>query len=317
MPFSQPKNQREKKVEQQKKDPVSFIEPEKPKWNLQNIILNPSVKSSIEEVIILLSKSRVIYEDWGFKNVDSNYRQFYALNFYGPPGTGKSITADAIADALGKGIIKVNYADIESKYVGETPKNIVKIFNKAQETDSVLFFDEADSILGKRLSNITSSTDTSVNLTRSVMLIELDKFEGVVIFATNFYKNYDKAFIRRIFSHIYFEKPDLESLHLIWSYYIPERFPLGEDVCLKALTEKSIGLTGADIKNIIFKAAIKALSLSKEIVEQELFISAIDEIRRASIDSKESQIEDSSMTSSKRLSKEEVAELGLEYNKES
>lgn len=161
--------------------------------------------------MLLIEHNKKLNNEWGLSELGIGLRESFSINFFGPPGTGKSITAEAIACKLGKSIIKVNYADIESKYVGDTPKNITKIFNKAKEFGSVLFFDEADSILGKRLSNVSSSTDTSVNLTRSVMLTQLDDFVGIVVFATNFYKNYDKAFIRRIFSHIEFEMPDYDN----------------------------------------------------------------------------------------------------------
>ena len=107
------------------------------------------------------------------------------LNFYGKAGTGKSMAAEAVAKALGKKIYHINYSELESKYVGETPKNIRKAFECATRDDAMLIFDEADSFLGKRLTSVTQSADYGVNITRSVLLMELEKFAGVVVFTTN------------------------------------------------------------------------------------------------------------------------------------
>lgn len=104
-------------------------------------------------------------------------------------------------------MICVNYAEIESKFVGETPKNIKEAFQFAEEKQAILFFDEADSILGKRFSNVSQSTDHAVNVSRSVMLLELDSFKGVTLFASNFMSNYDSAFVRRIIGHIEMRLP--------------------------------------------------------------------------------------------------------------
>jgi hypothetical protein len=142
-----------------------------------------------------------MYDDFGLGEIDP-YGGRTAINLYGPPGTGKSFAADAIANELGMGIIRVSYAEIESKYVGETPKNIKAAFQKARETNALLFFDEADSVLGRRLTSVTQSTDHAVNVSRSVMLLELDRFSGVTVFATNLAVNYDPAFVRRILGHI-------------------------------------------------------------------------------------------------------------------
>ena len=178
---------------------------------------------------------------------------------FGLPGTGKTFCAEAIADYLGKKIIKVNYAEIESKYVGETPKNITAAFKKAKETKSVLFFDEADSILGKRLTNVTQSADHGVNVSRSVMLLQLDNFDGEVIFASNLAKNYDGAFVRRILAHIEFELPDRECRVKLWNYLLAKEIPTAEDVNLEWLADESNGLSGGDILNVVIAAASRAV----------------------------------------------------------
>ena len=139
-----------------------------------------------------------IFNEWGLEETIKSDRAII-LNFYGPAGTGKSLTAEAIAGTLGKKLYSVNYSELESKYVGETPKNIKQVFKRAKDEDAVLVMDEADSFLSKRLSNITQSADYGVNITRSVMLLELEKFDGIVIFTTNLLENYDEAFKREYY----------------------------------------------------------------------------------------------------------------------
>ena len=291
MGLEKPKNQNDILKSKKEKDPVSYIESKLPKWDFENIVLNQKIKQDIDEVLLLIEHNDKIYKNWGLSEIDNNNEKSFSINFYGSPGTGKSISAEAIASKLNKKIIKINYADIESKYVGDTPKNITKVFEKAKETNAVLFFDEADSILGKRLSNIQSSTDTSVNLTRSVMLTQLDEFEGIVIFATNFYKNYDKAFIRRIFAHIEFTKPSFEGREKIWKLYLPSKLPLDNEVKSNILAENSEGLTAADIKNIVIKAAVRTLVLKKDTISLEVFLEVINELKKSQTDSEKIYID--------------------------
>ena len=175
-------------------------------------------------------------------------------------GTGKTFAAEAIANELGMSIIRANYAEIESKYVGETPKNIKAAFQKAREAGAVLFFDEADSILGKRLSNVRQSTDHAVNVSRSVMLLELDSFDGVTIFATNLAANYDSAFVRRILGHIAMPLPDAAARRQLWLLHLPARLPADlSNAQLGELVAASEGLAGGDILNAVLLAAATAI----------------------------------------------------------
>lgn len=122
------------------------------------------------------------------------------------------MAAHAIAHELNKPLIAVNYAEIESKYVGETSKNITALFNTAKEQDAIIFFDEADAMLSRRVTNMSHATDVSVNQTRSVLLTLMNDHEGLIIFTTNFVSNYDPAFMRRILSHILFDLPNADNL---------------------------------------------------------------------------------------------------------
>ncbi|MDJ0575882.1 MAG: ATP-binding protein [Xenococcaceae cyanobacterium MO_234.B1] len=237
---------------------MEIFVPEDPKRCLKDLILPSSVRERLQAALNRIRFHDVLYHQWNLKSVDPHGART-AINLFGLPGTGKTFCAEAIADYLGKKIIKVNYAEIESKYVGETPKNITAAFKKAKETKSVLFFDEADSILGKRLTNVTQSADHGVNVSRSVMLLQLDNFDGEVIFASNLAKNYDGAFVRRILAHIEFELPDRECRVKLWNYLLAKEIPTAEDVNLEWLADESNGLSGGDILNVVIAAASRAV----------------------------------------------------------
>lgn len=238
---------------------LEMFDVETPERQFKDLILPDETLQQIRSLLTKIRYHHILYEEFGLGEIDP-YGGRTAINLYGPPGTGKSFTAEAIAQELGKGIIRANYAEIESKYVGETAKNIKAAFQKARETGAVLFFDEADSILGRRLSNVRQSTDHAVNVSRSVMLLELDHFSGVTVFATNLASNYDTAFVRRILGHIELPLPNAEARARLWRYLIPERMPIDlDEESWACLVEESEGLAGGDILNIVINAASRAL----------------------------------------------------------
>src|SRR5258708_23231974 len=204
-----------------------------------------------------------------------------AINLSGPPGTGKSFAAEAIADHLKQQIIRIDYAQIESRCVGDTPKNIAAAFVAAKETPSVLFFDEADSVLSRRATNITQAADYGVNVSRSTLLLQLDSFEGVVLFATNLASNYDPAFVRRILAHVYFPLPDEEALARLWRYHLPAKLPLQPNVTAEALSARSIGLSGGDVLNVVILAAATAVESGETAVSLANFESALLQVQRS------------------------------------
>ena len=256
--------------------------PESPHRSLEDVILPQHTLTMVHSALNKVRFHKKLYEEWNLIKVDP-HGQGVAINLFGPPGTGKTLCAEAIANELQKRIINVNYAEIESKYVGETPKNIMAAFKKAHETNSILFFDEADSILGKRLTNVTQSSDYSVNVTRSVMLLQLDQHEGIVIFASNLPQNYDGAFIRRIFTHIEFELPDQQCRVALWNHLMPAELPRNHDVTPETLAEKSEGLSGGDILNAVKLAASNAVARTGENCKVFLadIYNAIEQIRNS------------------------------------
>ena len=240
-----------------------FMDIYEPRYSIDDVYLEEKAKKQIVTALNIKKHEDLIYNKWGFKDSYSGDRPVI-FNFFGAPGTGKSMAAEAVGKYLNKKIYSINYANLESKYVGQTPKNIKKAFEKAKEDDAVLVFEEADSFLGKRLTNITQSADYGVNITRSVMLLELEKFSGVVIFTTNLLENYDEAFKRRILASVEFKMPDEKGRKAIFDVHIPEKLPLAENVNSEALAKEFTKVSGADIKDIIFMAAINAIERSEK-----------------------------------------------------
>ncbi|WP_370538923.1 ATP-binding protein [Synechococcus elongatus] len=235
---------------------------QEPKYTLSDVILNKSALSQVEDIIAELKYQDLIYQEWGMAD-KHKLDKALSINFAGPPGTGKTLTAEALAHTLGLKIVDIPYQLLESKFVGETPKNIAKAFEFATENKAVLFFDEADSFLGKRLENVTQSSDTAVNLTRSVMLKQLSEYEGVVVFATNIIHNYDPAFLSRIRWKIQFELPDEVARVKVWQIQFPRKLPLDDSVNFEELAKKFDHVSGRDIKNAVFQAVVSAARENK------------------------------------------------------
>ncbi|MQN01062.1 MAG: ATP-binding protein [Lachnospiraceae bacterium] len=268
----------DKPVKNDKSAKSEIIESYDPRFTLDQVVLNPSVKEKINIAISATKNRAFLSENWGLAEHFGSGRAII-LNFYGKPGTGKSMAAEAVAAALNKKVYHINYSELESKYVGETPKNIRKAFAKATEDDAILIFDEADSFLGKRLTSVTQSADYGVNITRSVLLMELEKYSGVVIFTTNLIKNYDEAFKRRILLSVYFEMPDRDSRRDIWKLHLGEKLPVAEGVTPDSLADRYDSLSGADIKDMVFYAALSALEKGADQVDLDSFDKANEVIR--------------------------------------
>ena len=260
---------------------VSF-RAEHPRYGLDRVILPTHTKREIETVLAKVRHHQTLYEDWNLRSIDLTGGRTN-INLYGPPGTGKTLCAEAIAHELDKLIIKVSYAEIESKYVGETPKNITAAFRTASKSDALIFFDEADSILGRRLSNVSQSADHGVNVSRSVMLLEMDSFSGVTVFASNFAENYDPAFTRRILAHVHIPLPDSPCREKLWLLHMPKEMPVDPRLDLERLVELSEGMSGADILNIVIQAASTAVRRTKpdKFVSLEDLEAAIRSVRDA------------------------------------
>lgn len=265
---------RENQTEEDKRK-ATFI-PVTPKYKLEKVIMTNDMAVQIDDALAIIKNRKKIYEEWGFGDVDPQPKAI--LSFWGPPGTGKTMCAHGIANAMNQKILAVNYAEIESKYAGESPKNLISAFNSAQENNAVLFFDEADSFLGKRISNVQSGHDQSINSLRSQMLIQLEEFEGIVIFATNLVKNFDPAFETRILRHIKFDLPDEAARITIYRSLIPAKapfMPILTEEDLKNLSLESDGFSGRDIRNSILDAFSSAAKEGKDTLNFDYLLKAI------------------------------------------
>jgi len=199
----------------------------------------------------------LIFKRWGLGERHSTGLAL-AFNFAGPPGTGKTICAEAIAHSLGRELMIVRYAELESMWMGETPKNVAAIFRTAREDGAVLLFDEADAIASRRSTSVDSGFQRESNSVVNVLLQELERYSGVVIFATNLAANFDPAFERRIRTHVLFEMPGEVERAKIWQVQLhPLRTPLAADVDFMALA-REYAVSGGDIQNAVLKAALAA-----------------------------------------------------------
>jgi SpoVK/Ycf46/Vps4 family AAA+-type ATPase len=228
-----------------------------PERTLSDVVLPPQTLRALEQALAQVRNHALIFQRWGLGERHRSGRGL-AFNFAGPPGTGKTICAEAIAHELGMNLLLVDYAEAESMWLGETPKNIVAAFRSAVEQNAVLFFDEADAIATRRAVASHLAQDRESNLVVNVLLRELETFNGIAIFATNLAANFDRAFERRIRTHVLFEMPGVEERARIWRLQIhPQKTPLAPDADFHRLAQQYV-MSGGDIKNAVIKAAAAA-----------------------------------------------------------
>ncbi len=267
-----------KDQQQNKKNNHMDFQLSEPRYQLSDIVANNSTLAEIESLISLKDNFDHVFRIMGFSETHK-YSNKFIINFYGEPGTGKTITAHAIASKLNKKILEVDYSAIESKYVGDTPKNLKSIFDFAKNENCIIFFDEADAILSRRVTNMQSATDTSVNQTRSVLLNILNNFEGDIIFATNFISNYDPAFMRRISKHIFFELPNEETRYFLFKKYLPKQLHANLD--FSEFSKISDQLSAADIEKICLMAGFQSAHEKKKIIDSLEIKKQIANIKRS------------------------------------
>ena len=219
-----------------------------PRFTLDDVVLTEGTREAIEDALVELRHKRLIFEAWGLSDVIRKGKGL-SLLFAGPPGTGKTMTAEALAHAMGKPLMVVNYAHLENMWVGETEKNIERVFHSAWSEDAVLFFDEADAVFHRRGQTAAPWANRDVN----VLLTRLEDFPGMVILATNLTRILDRALDRRIDIPVEFEMPDAAMREEIYRKLMPRPAPLSGDVDFRELARKH-RLSGGHILNVIRQA---------------------------------------------------------------
>lgn len=230
-----------------------------PRRTFDDVILPPATRRALDQALVHVTSHDLIFNRWGLGERHPTGLAL-AFNFAGAPGTGKTICAEAIAHALGRRLLVVRYAEVESMWMGETPKNVAALFRLARQEQAVLLFDEADAIASRRSAAFDHGATRETNTVVNVLLHELESFNGVVIFATNLAAHFDPAFERRIRMHVLFEMPGVEEREQIWRVQVhPMLTPLADDVDFRALAER-YEVSGGDIRNAVLKAAMAAAS---------------------------------------------------------
>lgn len=240
------------------------------KMQWDDLVLNENTLQQIIELENWVEHHQTMMHDWGLnKKLKPGYRSL----FYGPPGTGKTLTATLLGKYTGKEVFRIDLSMVVSKFIGETEKNLSQLFNRAENKNWILFFDEADALFSKRTS-VRDAHDKYANQEAAYLLQRIESFDGLVILATNFKNNIDDAFIRRFQSVIHFPSPNPAERLLIWEKGFPASIKLADDVDLAAISKK-FELTGSAIMSVVQHACLLALSRKSNVITYEMVIAGI------------------------------------------
>lgn len=250
-------NRNPRRRRQETESEVGVIVTPEARHDLEALVLHPEAKADILAGLRAIQMRDELERVWSIGQIQPQAGRCI-LNFYGPPGTGKTRAALAIALRLGKPLYQVDYSAVVSKYLGDTAKHIAAAFKRAAELGAVLFFDEADSLLSRRV-EMGESCATSINQNRNVLMQCLDRFDGVVIMTTNLFGNYDPALLRRIAKHIEFALPNRDMRRRLFESHLPNRTRVDAD--LGDLAKASVGLSGGDILNVCLNAIYAASAI--------------------------------------------------------
>ena len=234
-------------------------------WN--DLVLPRLTLQRLKEIAAAIKHRHIVYSDWGFERRIASGLGLKVL-FAGASGTGKTMAAGVIANELGLDVYKIDLSGIVSKYIGETEKNLDRIFRAAQSSNAILFFDEADALFGKR-SEVKDAHDRYANIEVAYLLQKIEEYAGVVILASNLSNNIDEAFSRRMHYAIEFPLPDERHREELWRGMFPPEVPLAQDVDVQFLA-KQFAIAGGDIRNVALDAAFMAAQDGKVVTMKHI-----------------------------------------------
>lgn len=248
-----------------------------PKYVWDDIVLPRDNLQHLKELCGHVKFHSMVYGEWGFDRKHSLGKGLNIL-FSGPTGTGKTMATEIIANELKLDLYKIDLSTVVSKYIGETEKNLSKIFKEAETSNAIIFFDEADALFGKR-SEVKDSHDRYANIEINYLLQKMEEHEGIVILATNLSKNMDEAFTRRMHFSINFPFPEREQRMLIWKSIYPREAPLAGDVDHYFLA-KQLQISGGSIKNIAIRSAFMAAEESGNVDMKHIVLAVKREFQK-------------------------------------
>ena len=250
----------------------------KVKLSLNDLVLPDAEKKEIQTIIDASANRAYVMSKWGFGAKLTTGKGIVVL-FSGDPGTGKTLCAEIMARELGLELYQISIPQVMSKYIGETEKNIQKIFDSAKANHAMLLFDEADSLFTARV-KVDTSVDKFSNMETNLLLQEIERFDGVIILTTNLEKSIDKAFQRRIQFKVHFPFPEAESRARIWQMLFPKTCPLSADMDWEVVG-KSFEISGGHIKNAVLRAAYRAVISGGEVNMETIRFAAEQECKQA------------------------------------
>lgn len=227
------------------------------------LVLPPQTLHQVEELRMWMTHGRVLMDDWGMR---SKLRPGCRALFYGPPGTGKTLTANLLGRATGRQVYRVDLSMVVSKYIGDTEKNLEALFNKAQRKDWIMFFDEADSLFGKR-SQVRDARDRYANQEISFLLQRIETFDGLAILASNLSNNVDSAFSRRFEHMIQFPMPKSQERLALWLRSLPDGIALEPGIDLAAVARRH-ELSGGMIMNVVRHCCLRAIARGESMLRE-------------------------------------------------
>jgi len=248
-----------------------------PRYTWEDIVLPGDVLQQLYAICDQVKYRYLVYGEWGFDRKLSLGKGLNAL-FSGPSGTGKTMAAEILVNELQLDLYKIDLSSVVSKYIGETEKNLSKIFGEAESSNAILFFDEADALFGKR-SEVKDAHDRYANIEVGYLLQKMEEYEGIAVLATNLKRNMDEGFLRRLHFVIEFPFPDENHRYQIWRRIFPPEVPTGDDIDFHFLARR-LNMSGGSIKNVAVNAAFLAASNSRILTMEHLIAAANRELAR-------------------------------------